>query len=60
MHVDLAEVGVHHVEVHRARVVHVERDRLAVVDDQAGVTDRAVGGRAQRDDHHIEVALGAR
>ena len=46
------------VEVDRPRVVHVERHRLSVVDHQPGVADRAVGGRAQRDDHHVEVALG--
>ena len=58
MHVDVAEVGVQHVEVDRPGVVHVERDRLAVGDHQPGVADRAVGRGAQRDDHHVEVALG--
>ena len=47
-----------HVEVDGPGVVHVERDGLAVVDHQAGVADRAVGGGAQRDDHHVEIALG--
>ena len=59
VHVDLAEVGVQHVEVHRPRVVHVERDRLAVVDDQSRIPDRPVGRGAQRDDHHVQVALGS-
>ena len=58
VHVDLAEIGVQDVEIDGPGVVHVEADGLAVVDDQAGVADRAVGGRAQRDDHHVEVALG--
>ena len=36
----------------------LKHDRLAVVDHQTGVADRAVGRGAQRDDHHVEVALG--
>jgi hypothetical protein len=58
VHVDSAEVGVQHVEIDRARVVHVEADGLTVVDHQSGVPDRAVGRCAQRDDHHVEVAVG--
>ena len=58
VHVDVAEVGVQHVEVDGPGVVHVERDGLAVGDHQSGVADRAVGRRAQRDDHHVEIALG--
>ena len=40
-------------------VVHVERHRFAVRHHQPGVPDRAVGGRAQGDDHQVEVTLGA-
>ena len=57
VHVDVTEVGVEDVQIDGARVVHVERDGLAVRDDQAGVSDGAVGRGAQRDDHHVEVAL---
>ena len=57
MYVDLPEVRVHHVEIDGPGIVHVERDGLAVVDDQAGVPDRAIGGGAQGDHHHLEVAL---
>ena len=58
VHVDVAEIGVQHLEVDGPRVVHVEAHGLSVVDHQTGVADRAVGRGAQRDDHHVEVALG--
>ncbi len=58
VHVDLAEIGVQHVQVDGPGIVHVEGDGLPVVDDQAGIADGPVGGRAQRDDHHVQVALG--
>ena len=56
MDVDPAECLVHDVHVHRPGVVHVEAGGLAVADDEAGVADRTVGRRAQRDDHDIEIA----
>ena len=58
MDVDVAELLEDDVEVDRPGVVHVEHCCLAVGDDEAGVADRAVSGRAQRDDHDVEVALG--
>jgi hypothetical protein len=57
VHVDLPEIGVQHFEVDGARVIHVEAHRFSVVDHQTGVSDRAVGRSAQRDDHHVEIAL---
>ncbi len=59
VHVDVAELRGQHVQVERPRVVHVEHGGGAVGDHQAGVADRAVGRCAQRDDHHVEIALGA-
>ncbi|CAB4916045.1 unannotated protein [freshwater metagenome] len=56
--VDGTELLGHHVQVHRPRVVHVERDGLPVGHHQAGVADRAVGRRAERDDHDVEITLG--
>ncbi len=47
------------VKVDGPGVVHVERDGLSVGDHQPGVADGTVGRGAQRDDHHVEVALGA-
>ena len=57
MHIDMAEFG-QHVQSEWARVVHVEDGRDAIGDDDAGVADRAVGRCAQRDDHHVQIALG--
>ena len=48
-----------HVQIHGARVVHVEHRGGAVGDDQPRVADGAVGRRPQRDDHHIQLALGS-
>ena len=47
------------VQIDRSGVVHVEGDRLAVRHHQTRVADRAVGRGPQRDDHHVEIALGA-
>ena len=58
VHVDVTEVGFEGGKLDGARVVHVERHGHPIRDDQAGVSDGAVGRGAQRDDHHVEVALG--
>ncbi len=59
VHVDVTERVGQHVEIDRPRVVHVERRRDAVADHQPRIADRAVGGRAQRDDHDVQLALRA-
>ena len=57
VHVDVTELIRQHIEIHRPGVVHVEGGRDAVVDHQRRIADRPVGGRAQRDDHDVQLTL---
>ena len=58
VHVDTAEFG-QCVQAQRPGIIHVEHRCVAVGDHDPGVADWAVGRSAQRDDHHVKVALGA-
>ena len=57
--VDTAELRLQAVQRQWPGVVHIEDGGDAVGEDQPGVADRSVGRGAQRDDHHVQIALGA-
>jgi hypothetical protein len=57
VHVDVTERVRQHVQIHRSGVVHVEGRGDAVGNHQRRIADRAVGGRPQRDDHDVQLAL---
>ena len=59
VHVDVPELFGQHVKIDGAGVIHVESRCGAVGYHEAGVADGSVGRSAQRDDHDVQVTLGA-
>ncbi|SKV09193.1 Uncharacterised protein [Mycobacteroides abscessus subsp. abscessus] len=59
VHVDVPELFGQYVQIDRTGIVHVESRRGAVGHHKPGIADGPIGRGPQRDDHDVEVALGA-